>query len=1149
MSANKHKPALKSEMNIEEWNLFRMALLQRHLHECLTYFLHVSQAGNHRPYLSTGNKLYSGNLSILDGICSRLMGESVAAKKKFATHIHPLQYAEILSRAYRLWKTGSIAADSHPRTLPKGKSYEEWFRTGGGMEKYWPVHELRKWLLKYGANYFRHSLLHGSVGTLDDKNGFSDLDLALIIKENILVNKKALVELRQRARQILIFTYAFDPLMHHGPYYLTELDLPLYPQGLLPLVVYENGVCLHEGDEPIYVKPYNSEYFTDSLISGFADNYKQWANVNQCIVDPWDVELILGITMILPALCLQRINHIFRYKRDTFAVAKMAFTEEQWRPIEIASEIRSSLPARYRPSRVLVNIAGLSRNPGMLVKKALYHPKSKQALEFARYKAGKDFAKQASVLIQSMQAKITNIDAEKRNRSEDFLCALGNIQTGPFTDEPFKATSADYITAEDYLVDRWTKPNKRPIAIYKLGSVGAVGHSDLDFVLVWPDGQPICYKNYQQIEYPKSIQPYIVHPPYFCTPKLWKKLAGWYPAFRLQHLWGEQLDLHEVPDSAYKGIALGHLAASLHTKLPEDLFLFALQKPLRLRVIINTLHSFKYTCQLSAMAGITLPLEITGLATRIEQLRENWIESIPKPFDELQQLCVAVCHALQIIHDWCIEAVDISCKTRENTDEPPIHLLNLSAYARHASSYYYKTGLTPRLLTPGLARFLSLCTVFEPQMLRSFIKLGKLPKVSIKESIYTEGLKLFAATSVEYADIMIPLGIPATKYYSLGYSPKQSSINKSDSLLALPRLGRLIKRALSKTRETRSLCWIADFINSSNIIHKLKARVNYFKKFCYLYPRIRLFKLLNPNKQVIIISQLMHMGDIVACEPVARQLREKSPGAYIIWCVDIRYKELVESNPHIQHVFSVQCMWEWSRLHESDLFDSVIDLNVHERRCSRCNIQLYKHGAARAIRGGTQYRYNSLQEAFTKGAGFEIIPDGPMVYCSKNIIRKIDSLSLPSFFISIHCKSNEECRDIPRGKWIEIVHYLCDTLHVNVVEVGSMAFASIESPRYFDYCKKLSILETAEVIRRSALFIGIDSGPAHLANAVRTPGILLMGQYLAYTRYMPYTGFYTDPRNADLLWADGPAAILAVSTIIKALNECLQNKITGANLI
>ena len=59
-----------------------------------------------------------------------------------------------------------------------------------------------------------------------------------------------------------------------------------------------------------------------------------------------------------------------------------------------------------------------------------------------------------------------------------------------------------------------------------------------------------------------------------------------------------------------------------------------------------------------------------------------------------------------------------------------------------------------------------------------------------------------------------------------------------------------------------------------------------------------------------------------------------------------------------------------------------------------------------------------------------------------------------------------------------------------------------------DLVNRTSLLETAEVIRRARFYIGIDSGPAHLANAVKTPGIVLLGRIGYFRQYTPFTGFY-----------------------------------------
>ena len=77
-------------------------------------------------------------------------------------------------------------------------------------------------------------------------------------------------------------------------------------------------------------------------------------------------------------------------------------------------------------------------------------------------------------------------------------------------------------------------------------------------------------------------------------------------------------------------------------------------------------------------------------------------------------------------------------------------------------------------------------------------------------------------------------------------------------------------------------------------------------------------------------------------------------------------------------------------------------------------------------------------------------------------------------------------------------------------------------------------METAEVIRRADLFIGIDSGPAHLANAVGTPGVILLGAYGGFRSYLPYSGGYATGMAADIIRADGPAADVPAAAVYDA---------------
>jgi heptosyltransferase-3 len=86
----------------------------------------------------------------------------------------------------------------------------------------------------------------------------------------------------------------------------------------------------------------------------------------------------------------------------------------------------------------------------------------------------------------------------------------------------------------------------------------------------------------------------------------------------------------------------------------------------------------------------------------------------------------------------------------------------------------------------------------------------------------------------------------------------------------------------------------------------------------------------------------------------------------------------------------------------------------------------------------------------------------------------------------------------------------------------------------------------AEVIRRAALFVGIDSGPAHVANAVGTPGVILLGAYRDFGRYMPYSGAYQTGANATLVHEPSALQNLPTAPVLAAIRSRLQQQRVGA---
>ena len=99
------------------------------------------------------------------------------------------------------------------------------------------------------------------------------------------------------------------------------------------------------------------------------------------------------------------------------------------------------------------------------------------------------------------------------------------------------------------------------------------------------------------------------------------------------------------------------------------------------------------------------------------------------------------------------------------------------------------------------------------------------------------------------------------------------------------------------------------------------------------------------------------------------------------------------------------------------------------------------------------------------------------------------------------------------AKWIEVIKYLLSTTTYKIVLCGhkkeTLLARKIKSglPKYRKRITDLSgmtnLTELAALIKKTKLFIGSESGPIHIAAAVKTPNICIIGGG-HFARFYPY---------------------------------------------
>lgn len=345
--------------------------VQESLFKALNYFLYGSFNSANLPELPNSVLL---SVAPLLNLNKHLVKLNPSLRYEFSflnniPYVKEKEYAKALSQSYVIWEDilTQFKGDLETKEIPSSHKYEDWLVKGGASDRYRAVHLLRDYLLREGAfNFFLRCLIHGSVATLDDVMGFSDLDTAFIIRSSVVKDFRKLVKVRHMASHILSFTYFFDPFMHHGPYYIVETDLNFYPEAYFPLVLFAYGVELVDDHTHVTVKARPSLEVTDVLIKGFENFFRERFKTSSSIKNSFDLEWVLSSVMLLPVLYLQRKTGVFRYKREALALAERDFTPEEWEPVKLSTFIRANIGPRPKVREWLLDLSIRLRFPNLI---------------------------------------------------------------------------------------------------------------------------------------------------------------------------------------------------------------------------------------------------------------------------------------------------------------------------------------------------------------------------------------------------------------------------------------------------------------------------------------------------------------------------------------------------------------------------------------------------------------------------------------------------------------------------------------------------------------------------------------------------------------------------------------------------------------
>ncbi|MCS6929461.1 MAG: glycosyltransferase family 9 protein [Saprospiraceae bacterium] len=281
----------------------------------------------------------------------------------------------------------------------------------------------------------------------------------------------------------------------------------------------------------------------------------------------------------------------------------------------------------------------------------------------------------------------------------------------------------------------------------------------------------------------------------------------------------------------------------------------------------------------------------------------------------------------------------------------------------------------------------------------------------------------------------------------------------------------------------------------------------------------------------ILVIRFSSIGDIVLTSPVLRCLKQQV-GAEVHFLTKKNFACIVQSNPYVDKVFGLdRSLYRVIALLRRQDYDYILDLHHNLRSwwvklaLQRPSRSFYKANLEKWLLVNLKvdvmpdrhvvYRYLETAQEFGvryDGQGLDyFIPSGQEVD-----IERWEGPSPP--FIAFAIGANHATKRLPTDKIAEI----CRLLELPVILLGDQndALRGEEvvrqvGSRVFNACGRLTLHQSASIIRQAVIVLAHDTGLMHIAAAFRKPILSFWGNTVPRFGMYP---FYPDGTNPHTIF-------------------------------
>ena len=249
----------------------------------------------------------------------------------------------------------------------------------------------------------------------------------------------------------------------------------------------------------------------------------------------------------------------------------------------------------------------------------------------------------------------------------------------------------------------------------------------------------------------------------------------------------------------------------------------------------------------------------------------------------------------------------------------------------------------------------------------------------------------------------------------------------------------------------------------------------------------------------ILFVPLSNIGDAVMTLPTLIYLKKKYPSAKFDLICDARSVEIFQFFPSINKIYirdkkgGISYQFRFIRKIRQTNYDLAVDLKT--------DFLLWFLRAKRKIRKVNNKSLHSVEKHFISiCSNLKKIPD-PKIYIPTKLQNNIKKIfpSNKGKTVALALGANSNHKVWPTKNYVRLLKLL-KIKFANIILIGSknemdkaQLFKKLYTKKVYDFCGKLTLLETASVIKKSDFFIGNDSGLGHIASAVNTQSFIIFG--------------------------------------------------------